>query len=100
MTVYVYRPRGQGAALFGRTSSPDPWFALTADTEDELHALAAEIGLTRAMFQPATPAGRHQGPVAGHYNLTLGERDRAVTLGAQSITARDASRMAAGQGRR
>lgn len=99
MAVYVYKPAGQGTALFGRTAHPDPWFALTADTEDELHALAADVGLTRAMFRPATPAGRRQPPVAGHYDLTQGERDRAVTLGAQPVTARDAERMAAGLGR-
>jgi hypothetical protein len=93
MTVYVHKPRGQGAALFGRTASPDPWFALTADTEDELHALAAALGLTRAMFRPAAPARRRQAAEAGHYDLTLAERDRAVALGAQPISARDADQM-------
>lgn len=33
MTVYVHKLRGQGAALLGRTASPDPWFVLTADSE-------------------------------------------------------------------
>jgi hypothetical protein len=32
--------------------------------------------------------------VAAHYDLTLGEHDRAVARGAQPITARDADRMA------
>jgi hypothetical protein len=93
MTVYVHKPRGQGSALFGRTARPDPWFALTADTDDELHAAAASLGLTRPMFQPGTPPGRRQPAVAAHYDLTLGERDRALELGAQSITPRDADRM-------
>jgi Protein of unknown function (DUF4031) len=92
MTVYVHKPRGQGTVLFGETSHPDPWFALTADTDDELHASAASLGLTRAMFRPGTPARRRQPPVADHYDLTLGERDQAVELGAQPITARDADR--------
>jgi hypothetical protein len=48
MTVYVHKLRGQGRALFGRTASPDPWFVLTADTDDELHAFAASLGLTQA----------------------------------------------------
>lgn len=94
MTVYVFKPRGQGRALLGRTGNPDPWFSLTADTDDELHAFAAGLGLTRVMFRPGTPAARRQGPTAGHYDLTLGERDRAVMLGAQPITPRDAERMA------
>jgi hypothetical protein len=93
MTVYVYKPRGQGAALFGRTTSPDPWFALTADSDDELHFVAERLGLTRTMFRPAAPAGRRQAPMAAHYDLTLGERDDAVTLGARPISARAAARM-------
>jgi hypothetical protein len=93
MNVYVHKPRGQGAALFGRTASPDPWFALTADTDDELHALAARLGLTRVMFRPGTAAGPRRSPAAGHYDLTLGERDRAVQLGARPVTAREADRI-------
>jgi hypothetical protein len=94
MTAYVHKLPGQGGALFGRTSHPDPWFALTADTDDELHALAADLGLTRAMFRPAVPAAPRRAAVGAHYDLTLGEHDRAVARGAQPITARDADRMA------
>jgi hypothetical protein len=90
MTVYVHKLEGQG---FGRDPSLDPWFVLTADTDDELHAFAASLGLTRVMFRPGTPAGARQEPVAAHYDLTLGERDRAVELGAQPITPREADRM-------
>jgi hypothetical protein len=93
MTVYVHKLEGQGRAFFGRTASPDPWFVLTADTDDELNAFAANLGLTRVMFRPGTPAGPRQEPVAPHYDITLGERDRAVELGAQAITPRDAERM-------
>lgn len=94
MTAYVYQLPGQGGALFGRTSHPDPWFALTADADDELHGLAADLGLTRAMFRPAAPGGPRRAPVAAHYDLTPGEHDRAVARGAQPITAREAERMA------
>jgi hypothetical protein len=101
MTVYVHELR-EGRAFFGRTPSPDPWFVLTADTDDELQAFAERLGLTRIMFRPGTPAGPHRPAVAGHYDVTLGERDRAVALGAQQITPREADRMeqqrAAGQG--
>jgi hypothetical protein len=93
MTVYVHQLEGQGRAFFGRTPSPDPWFVLTADTDDELHSFAASLGLTRVMFRPGTPAGPHQEPVAAHYDVTFGERDRAVALGAQPITPREADRM-------
>jgi hypothetical protein len=93
MTVYVHKLGGQGRAFFGRTGSQDPWFVLTADTDDELHAFAASLGLTRIMFRPGTPARPHQVPVAAHYDVTLAERDRAVALGAQQITARAADTM-------
>src|SRR5277367_3663239 len=93
MTVYVHKLKGQSRAFFGRTASPDPWFVLTAGTDDELHDFAASLGLTRVMFRPGTPAGRHQEPVAAHYDVTLGERDRAVALGAQPITPQEADRM-------
>ncbi len=86
MPVYVHQLQGQGRAFFGRTASPDPWFVLTADTDDELHAFAASLGLTRVMFRPGTPAGPHQVPVAAHYDVTPGERDRAVALGARPTT--------------
>ena len=94
MTVYVHKLERQSRAFFGRAPNiNDPWFVLTADTDDELHAFAASLGLTRAMFRPGTPAGRRQQPVAAHYDVTMGERDRAIALGAQEITAREADRM-------
>lgn len=91
MAVYVRKLQGQGRAFFGRTASPDPWFVLTADSDDELHAFAAGLGLTRVMFRPGTEAlpGRVAAAgrvaVAGHYDITVGERDRAVALGAQAV---------------
>jgi hypothetical protein len=86
MTVYVYELPGQRHTLFGRSPMSDPWFGLTADTEAELHAFAARLGLTRVMFQPAKPDGPQQASATGHYDVTEGERDRAVALGAQPIT--------------
>jgi hypothetical protein len=94
MTVYVHQFRSQGRALFGRTASPDPWFTLTADTDDELHGFAAGPGLTQVMFRPGTPPGPRTPAVAGHYDITLGERDRAIALGAQPISAKEAGRKA------
>jgi Protein of unknown function (DUF4031) len=88
MTVYVHKLRGQSALLSGRTSY-DPWFGLTADTEDELHAFAARLGLRRSMFQPGGPTGPQQVSVTGHYDVTEGERDQAVALGAHAITPRE-----------
>jgi Protein of unknown function (DUF4031) len=86
MTVYVYKLPGQSPALSGRSPMSDPWFGMTADTEDELHAFAARLGLGRVMFQPGAPHGLEQVSATGHYDLMEGERDRAVALGAQTIT--------------
>jgi hypothetical protein len=86
MTVYVYELPGQRHTLFGRSPMSDPWFGLTADTDAELHAFAERLGLTRVMFQPGTPDGPQQVSATGHYDVTEGERDRAVALGAQAVT--------------
>jgi Protein of unknown function (DUF4031) len=88
MAVYVNKLRGQGRLLVGRGATP--FFGLTADTEDELHAFAARLGIRR---DPSTPVGSQQELVTRHYTLTEGERDRAVELGAQVITAREADKM-------
>lgn len=93
MTVYVHKLEGQGRFFYGRTAGPDPWFLLTADTDDELQAFATSLGLTRVMFRPAKQALPKQKPEAAHYVITIGERDRAVALGAQLITSREADRM-------
>jgi hypothetical protein len=55
MTVYAYKMRGQS-----RIGSPtsDPWYDLTADDQDELHAFAASLGLRRQGFQPGRWSGR------------------------------------------
>lgn len=90
MAVYVYKLRGQSRLLYGRTPPPPPMFGLTADTQDELHAFAARLGIRR---DPGTPVGPQQELVARHYLLTEGERDHAVELGAQAIKAREADKM-------
>jgi len=90
MTVYVYKLRDRSRLLMGRTAPPHPWFGLAADAEDELHAFAARLGIRR---DSGTAVGSQQELVTRHYTLTEGERDRAVVLGAQAITAREADRM-------
>ena len=57
------------------------WCHLTADTREELHALAARIGLRRESFQDHT--------YRWHYDLVPESRARAVELGAHEVTSRD-----------
>ena len=91
MAVYVYKLRGQSRLLLGRVAPPPPLFGLMADAEDELHAFAARLGIRRDSGTKVGSLG--QEPVTRHYTLTEGERDRAVILGAQVITAREADKM-------
>ena len=85
MTVYAYKMRGQ--SRFGSPTS-DPWYDLTADDQDELHAFAARLGLRRREFQPGPLVGPQRVSVSWHYTVTAAERDRAIALGAQAITKR------------
>ena len=90
MTAYAYKVRHQ--ARFGIRTG-DPWYDLTADTEDELHAFAAQLGLPRQGFQRGPLVGPQQVPVSWHYTVTAGERDRALALGAREITQREVTRI-------
>ena len=76
MTVYVYKYAGQGPKPF-TAAWPHPWFGLTADTEEELHPFAEELGLYRQLYRPRK-AGSAELPLVGHYDLDEGERDRAL----------------------
>ena len=55
---------------------------MAADTLDELHAMAAKIGMRRTWFQGKNP--RHP-----HYDLVKSRRDLAVALGAKEVSGRD-----------
>jgi hypothetical protein len=63
---------------------------MIADSEDELHAMAALIGIERR---------RHQNPetmrvYSSHYDIIVSEKDRAIAAGAVSITWLQCSAMA------
>jgi hypothetical protein len=68
VSVYVDNARNR----FGRMIMCHMW----ADNEEELHAFAARLGLKRAWFQqPAKASWKH-------YDVSLGTRAKAITLGA------------------
>lgn len=69
MTVYVDNARHP----YGRMIMCHMW----ADTEEELHAIAAKLGLKRAWFQQPPKASWK------HYDISLGVRAKAVAMGAQ-----------------
>lgn len=56
------------------------WCHLTADSTEELHAFAAELGLRREWFQPGSTPSRD------HYDVSTSKRQQAIALGAISET--------------
>lgn len=79
MTVYVDNMR----AKFGRMIMCH----MIADSDDELHAFAASLGLKRSWHQ-APPKASHS-----HYDISLSVRAKAVSLGAVEITWRQTAFM-------
>ena len=60
---------------------------MVADSDEELHAMAARIGVARKWWQsPATTSG-------SHYDIALSKRELAVAAGAIEITLRQAAVM-------
>ncbi len=87
MPVYVDEP------IFERWGCR--WCHLTADTSEELHALAAELGL-----EPSRLQTKPERPWADHYDITEEKRREAVARGAVEITLREAGRQLASKRRR
>lgn len=54
------------------------WAHLMADTLDELHAMAARLGIPRRAFQDK--------PSGAHYDVTPEMREQALRLGALAIS--------------
>lgn len=59
---------------------------MIADTEDELHAMAARIGVDRHQFHAASLYG-------AHYDVDGHQREQAIKGGAHAITWRQAAAM-------
>jgi hypothetical protein len=91
VAVYAYKTGHQGR--FGTRTTSDPWYDLTADTQDELRAFAAQLGLPSQGFQQGPLVGPQQVPVSWHYTVTAAEHDRAIALGAQAIARREVTRI-------
>jgi hypothetical protein len=84
LTVYVDDWR-QRATIRGRE---DRWSHLLADHPDELHALAARLGIPPRGYQ------RHRRSAAlNHYDLPERLRLQAIALGAVPVTWRQMARL-------
>jgi hypothetical protein len=64
------------------------WSHLTADSDEELHAFAARLGLRRAWFQD-----HHRDVTRHHYDVTDAVRDEAIAAGATAVTWREGARI-------
>ncbi|MEO6104492.1 MAG: DUF4031 domain-containing protein [Pseudoxanthomonas sp.] len=54
------------------------WAHLMADTLEELHAMAASLGMPRRAFQDK--------PSGAHYDVTIAMREQALSMGAVAIS--------------
>ena len=85
MSVYVDTLVNYGKRI-GRFGSE--WCHLMADSDEELHAFAARLGMRELWFQHDP-----QRPWRNHYDLTKTRRSQAVRLGAVEITRRQAAEL-------
>jgi Protein of unknown function (DUF4031) len=84
LTVYVDDWR-QRATIRGRS---DRWSHLLADDPEELHAMAAALGIPRRGFQL-----HRRSAALNHYDLPEVLRQRAIALGAVAVTWREMARL-------
>jgi hypothetical protein len=78
MSVYVDDMRAPYGRMF--------MCHMVADTDEELHAMAALIGVERRWYQKA-------GTPQSHYDICLSKRAKAVAAGAIEITMRETGRI-------
>lgn len=83
MAVYVDETRDWTLIARARGLRHTHWCHLTADTEEELHAFAARLGLRRSWYQKKSPTDYRW-----HYDITPPKRAQAVRMGAQEVDRR------------
>ena len=83
MAVYVDEIRDWTRVAKMRGLRHTHWCHLTADTEAELHAFAARLGLRRSWFQKKSDRDYRW-----HYDIVPSKRVQAVRLGAQEVDRR------------
>jgi Protein of unknown function (DUF4031) len=93
MTVYVDDANIPATVTNGRARHTSAWCHLFADTQDELHLFAVRLGLRRSYFQPGPRRGDGTPSPYWHYDITARKRQRALRLGAQAVTWRQATQI-------
>lgn len=96
MTVYVDDAFIPAKVRNGSRTITDEWCHLTADSDEELHAMARKVGLRRSYAQHMDARNRwHR-----HYDVTRSRRAAAVAAGAVQITWREAAKRSLAEGQR
>jgi hypothetical protein len=90
VAVYVDDASIPARVANGQVVHDSRWLHLFADTQEELHAFAAKLGLRRSDFRLGRPRGDGSPSPHWHYDLTAGKRQQAIRLGAQPVTSREA----------
>lgn len=62
---------------------------LIADSVEELHEFAGQLGLHRSWFQGGQPNVQSQYTSIPHYDLTTSMRQKAIRLGAVSLSVKE-----------
>jgi hypothetical protein len=88
MTVYVDDAGIPASVRNGSRVHTSAWCHLTADTQEELHEFAQQLGLRREWFQPGRQIAGKPSPF-WHYDVTAGKRALAIRIGAQATPACD-----------
>lgn len=79
MTTYVDDMQMNATVPNGNHAVTGRWSHLMADTDEELHAFAARLGLKRAWAQ-------YPGTWKSHYDVTTTKRAEAIRLGAVPLS--------------
>lgn len=89
MTVYVDDLQDWTQLAPARGVRWTHWAHLTADSRQELHAIAARLGLQRSWFQ--------EHPRCWHDDVSAAKRAQALRLGAIAVTARELAALPTGR---
>lgn len=83
MTVYVDDMHATSMGRYGRMKMSH----MIADSDEELHAMASRIGVSRRWWQSPEKTG------GSHYDIALSKRGLAVKAGAVEVTLRQLAAM-------
>jgi hypothetical protein len=85
VTVYIDQAFIPAVVPNGARTVRSRWCHMTADTVEELHLFAEQIGMRRSWFQPDHRPGVLTIRGSWHYDVTAGRRTAAIRAGAVEV---------------